>query len=104
MVKNKANLSVSPSGDIHLLNQRGLPVFANDEEIASAMGMTVGKLHFLTATNPYYARSHYRQFSMDKKLGSYRTISVPLPCLKNVQTWILERILNGCGSFQKMIR
>ena len=63
------------------------------EQIADAMGMSVGKLRFLAFDRKISTVSHYIRFKMPKKTGGERTISAPMPSLKQAQHWILENIL-----------
>jgi RNA-directed DNA polymerase len=41
----------------------------------------------------YYTKSFYTDYEIKKKNGKTRTISEPLPSLKEIQTWILQNIL-----------
>ncbi len=76
------------------LRARGLPFCNNEDEIAIAMGISLGKLRFLTLKNPALANTHYSHFPMLKSNGETRIISVPIPSLKDAQTWILHNILD----------
>ena len=81
-------------GDLSKLRSRGLPVCNTEEEIAIAMGISLGKLRFLTLKNPALATTHYSHFPILKNNGETRIISAPIPSLKDAQIWILRKILD----------
>jgi retron-type reverse transcriptase len=70
-----------------------LPVCETPEQIASAMGISVGQLRFLAFSRDTSTISHYIRFKIPKKTGGERLISAPMPRLKNSQHWILVNIL-----------
>ncbi len=76
------------------LAQFGLPNFESPLALAGAMDMTLGRLRFLTFNRKVAKLSHYKRFQLPKKSGGKRTISAPIPHLKNAQYWVLEHILN----------
>jgi len=71
----------------------GLPALGNAEEIATAMGLSIGQLRFLAFNRRVSEVTHYVRFQIPKKTGGHRTISAPMPRLKEAQRWILENIL-----------
>ncbi|NJR14367.1 MAG: RNA-directed DNA polymerase [Calothrix sp. CSU_2_0] len=75
------------------LQKNNLPVFQTIEELAAAMGMTVGQLRFLAFDRKTSTVSHYIRFKIAKKTGGERLISAPMPRMKSTQDWILDRIL-----------
>ncbi len=75
------------------LNSYGLPVLATAEQIATAMGISVGQLRFLAFSRQTSTITHYIRFKIPKKTGGERLISAPMPRLKNAQHWILVNIL-----------
>ncbi len=77
------------------LKAQNLPVLHNAADLASAMGIPVGELRFLSFSRKHSKISHYKRFQMPKKTGGYRLISAPMPKLKKAQHWILEYILNN---------
>ncbi|WP_055448102.1 reverse transcriptase family protein [Lacinutrix mariniflava] len=81
--------------DVTRLKTQQLPVLNTAEDLASALGITVGELRFLSFTRKNSKISHYKRFQMPKKSGGYRLISAPMPKLKKAQHWILEHILNN---------
>ena len=80
-------------GNEERLQSYGLPLCKTSQEIADAMGISVGKLRFLAFDRKISTVSHYIRFKMPKKTGGERMISAPMPSLKQVQHWILENIL-----------
>jgi RNA-directed DNA polymerase len=84
----------SIDGDPSRLQLRHLPMYGNDEEIAMAMEISLGRLHFLTLKNPDLPNTHYSHFPIRKSNGETRIISAPIPILKAAQTWILRNILD----------
>ncbi|MEW6211155.1 MAG: reverse transcriptase family protein [Acidobacteriota bacterium] len=75
------------------LKSYNLPNFSSAQDIASAMGITVGELRFLAFNRKTSTVSHYARFKIPKKTGGERLISAPLPRLKTAQHWILQNIL-----------
>ena len=76
------------------LRQGGLPILQNAEQLAKAMGISIGQLRFLSFSRKNSKISHYKRFKIPKKTGGFRHISAPMPKLKKAQYWILENILN----------
>lgn len=76
-----------------LLQQKALPVFENENQLALAMGITVKELAFLAYSRKVSEVTHYQKFYLQKKSGGKRLISAPMPRLKNCQHWILQNIL-----------
>lgn len=75
------------------LRSHSLPILGNAEQIANAMGISVGQLRFLAFNRKTSTVSHYVRFKIPKKTGGERLISAPMPKLKRVQYWILANIL-----------
>lgn len=71
----------------------GLPVYHDGIALAAAMGITIGKLRFLSFNRKVSGITHYKRFYIPKKSGGKRLISAPMPQLKAAQYWILENIL-----------
>ncbi|MDJ0619332.1 MAG: reverse transcriptase family protein [Calothrix sp. MO_192.B10] len=80
-------------GNDERLASYGLPPHHTAAEIATAMGISVGKLRFLAFNRKTSTISHYIRFKMPKKTGGERLISAPMPHLKQAQQWILTNIL-----------
>jgi retron-type reverse transcriptase len=70
-----------------------LPRLGTAEEIATAMGLSIGQLRFLAFNRRISETTHYIRFQIPKKTGGHRVISAPMPRLKEAQQWILENIL-----------
>jgi len=81
-------------GNHVLLRSKGLPVFDSVPDLATAAGLSIGDLKFLSYHRKIATTSHYARFSVPKKSGGRRIISAPMPKLKTLQYWILKNILN----------
>ena len=68
--------------DAEKLLFRGLPLLLDAEDLAVAMGISVGELRFLSFARKVSTVSHYRRFQIPKKTGGLRLISAPMPRLK----------------------
>lgn len=88
------------AGNADALHKHHLPAFANENELAAAMGIELKALRFLAFSRKVSTVSHYRKFYLPKKSGGKRLISAPMPRLKKVQYWILENILNKVAVHQ----
>ncbi len=75
------------------LKSLGLPIFREVTDLAAAMEISVGQLRFLSFSRRCSTVSHYRRFAIPKKTGGLRSISAPMPRLKQAQEWILINIL-----------
>jgi len=73
--------------------QAGLPALADIAALATAMGMPLAELRFLSFARDVSTVSHYQRFSIAKKSGGQRLISAPMPRLKRAQYWVLDNIL-----------
>jgi RNA-directed DNA polymerase len=80
-------------GDEVRLVAAGLPVLHNAEQLAAAMGITIGELRFLSYARRVATVNHYQRFQIPKKSGGLRQISAPMPRLKRAQEWVLHNIL-----------
>jgi len=87
------NLERLRTDNLALLRSHGLAEYNTAEEIAFAMGISLGKLRFLTTSRPTSSITHYLSFKISKKTGGQRVISAPKPNIKAAQRWILENIL-----------
>ena len=79
--------------DVGRLQRQGLPVFETMEGLAGAMGITVPSLRFLAFNRKVSSQRHYVQFTVPKKTGGVRSISAPMPRLKQAQRWVLDTLL-----------
>lgn len=73
-----------------LLNNN-VPVIYNTTHLSALVGYK--KQYIKKAV--IYTPSYYRDFLISKRNGKPRTISEPLPSLKEIQIWILENILHN---------
>ena len=76
------------------LSSNMLPQFTSVNELANAMGITVGELRFLSFSRKNSKVNHYQRFKIKKKSGGTRLISAPKPRLKEIQHWVLINIIN----------
>lgn len=90
---NLPTTSLTTEGNSERLQSHGLAECNTAEEIAFAMGISLGKLRFLSLNRPTSTITHYTRFKISKKTGEERIISAPMPNLKSAQRWILENIL-----------
>ena len=70
-----------------------LPDLPDASALASAMGIGLAELRFLSYARPVSTVHHYKRFEIAKKTGGTRLISAPMPRMKRAQYWILENIL-----------
>lgn len=75
------------------LESYGLPAYNTAQEIANAMGISMGELRFLAFSRKTSLTTHYVRFKIPKKTTGDRLISAPMPRLKKAQHWILNNIL-----------
>lgn len=90
---------ISPKGLAHTESDRQklstlrLPQLDDAADLAAAMNISVGELRFLAYHKEVSTTTHYQRYYIPKKSGGKRLISAPMPRLKNIQYWVLERIL-----------
>lgn len=93
-------LDLSQDSDPRWLEYYGLPRLKTPEELASWLGIPIGRLAWLTHhTQPNHRaesekKSHYVYRWLPKRSGGWRLIEAPKPELKRVQEKILREILN----------
>jgi RNA-directed DNA polymerase len=71
------------------LIENNLPVIFNTANLGALVGYKTNYLKRAVKYTPYF----YRDFIIRKKNGSIRKLVEPLPSLKEIQSWILENIL-----------
>jgi retron-type reverse transcriptase len=79
--------------DVAKLTARGLPVVHDGAGLASAMGISLSTLRWLTYHRRAAAVLHYHRYGIPKKTGGLRAISAPKPALAKAQQWVLEHVL-----------
>jgi RNA-directed DNA polymerase len=82
------------AGQPEKLARHQLPDLPDALSLATAMGISLSELRFLTFARPTATVSHYQRFEISKKTGGSRVISAPMPRLKRAQYWILDNLLN----------
>ena len=88
-----AGLTKGAPADEAKLRAHGLPILRTALEIATAMGITVPELRFLSFGRKASGVNHYVRFAIAKKTGGERIISAPMPRLKKAQRWLLDNVL-----------
>lgn len=86
------------ASDVEALTRRGLPVLHTPSELAAAIGITIGRLRWLTFHRGGATLVHYHRYGIPKKTGGIRAISAPKPALANAQRWVLAKILAGLAT------
>lgn len=71
------------------LNSKGFPIIYSQEHLSKLVGYST---YFLRKASNSQER-FYKEYVINKKSGGERTISEPLPSLKEIQRWILDEIL-----------
>lgn len=59
-IKHQATIQILAEGNVKKSQKRGLVECNTDEEIALAMGISVGKLRFLAFKNPTPSKHYFR--------------------------------------------
>lgn len=92
--KNKKNSEYTKNFILYAkkLFDKNLPIISSPKHFSMLVGMD----HQYICNMAYAPKCFYRNFSIQKKNGSLRSIDEPLPDLKYVQTWILRNILEQC--------
>lgn len=95
--KKALSVSFSEEDIIYCLNyakpiiEKELPVIYNTTHLAALVGYKKAYLKKAVLYTDYF----YRTFEISKRNGKPRTISEPLPSLKEIQLWILRNILEN---------
>lgn len=77
------------------LEEYGLPVWHNGQDLAAAMEISLAELRWLTYHRRGATLVHYHRYDIPKKTGGQRHISAPKPKLARAQRFILDHVLNG---------
>jgi retron-type reverse transcriptase len=70
-----------------------LPPLDTPNQLADALGVTLGQLRGLCYHRDAATKLHYRRFTIPKRDGTERAIWAPLPRLKAAQRWVLQHIV-----------
>lgn len=70
-----------------------LPAMQKSLDLATAIGIPLSELRFMSFQHKVSQVSHYQRFAIPKKTGGQRFISAPMPRLKRCQYWVLDHIL-----------
>jgi retron-type reverse transcriptase len=84
--------------DAAALAKRGLPVLHTPPELAAAIGISIGRLRWLTFHRGGAMLVHYHRYGIPKKSGGIRAISAPKPALAKAQQWVLASVLARLGT------
>jgi len=71
---------------------RDLPELADVAALATALGLTVARLRWLTYHREVDSGTHYHRWTVPKRDGGLRPISAPKPDLKAAQRWLARNI------------
>lgn len=80
-------------GDATKLQINGATSLQTAAELALALGITTGKLAWLTYHRGAATMDHYHHFQIPKRSGGLRNISAPKKELKSAQRWVLDNTL-----------
>lgn len=74
-----------------VLIENNVPVIYNTSHLSALVGYRKEYIKKAVVYTPFF----YRDFQIKKRNGKLRTISEPLPSLKEIQNWILENVLQN---------
>jgi len=80
--------------DEEQLKRYGLPIIRTEEELAAALGITVGELRFFSVHREKEERAHYVTYVIPKRSGGERIIMAPKKRLKAIQRKLLGLIVD----------
>ncbi|MFZ5446113.1 MAG: reverse transcriptase family protein [Myxococcota bacterium] len=70
--------------------KNGLPAWETARELAAAMDVPLATLRWMTFHREVDTGTHYHSWKVPKRSGGERTITAPLPKLKELQRWALR--------------
>ncbi len=70
--------------------KNGLPAWETAAELAAAMDISISTLRWMTFHREVDSGTHYHSWQVPKRSGGQRTITSPLPQLKELQRWALR--------------
>ncbi|MFO0600692.1 MAG: reverse transcriptase family protein [Myxococcaceae bacterium] len=71
-------------------DKNGLPAWETATELAAAMDVSLSTLRWFTFHRDVDSGTHYHSWKVPKRTGGERTITAPLPQLKELQRWALR--------------
>jgi RNA-directed DNA polymerase len=80
------------AADIEQLQRYGLPVWTNEGEVATALGLTVKQLRHYSIHRQRETTPHYVTFAIRKQSGGQRLIHAPKRRLKAIQRTLHEQL------------
>lgn len=80
--------------DEEQLERYGLPLWLTESDIARALGLSLGELHFFASHRLRERVRHYVTFSLPKRSGGQRLIMAPKRRLKKIQRTLLHDLVN----------
>ena len=104
IIERKANdIIFAGRGVSHKLNDRRanvealraarLPVLTTPKDLATALGIAIPALRWLTFHHDSPERTHYVYFQIPKRSGGMRLLASPKRHIRRAQSWVLEQIL-----------
>lgn len=88
---NRAIRDVLPNAE--QLARYGLPAWRSEQDVATALGLTVGVLRWLSVHRERETQPHYVTFSIPKRSGGVRLITAPKKRMKAVQRRLLTELV-----------
>src|SRR6266567_1704120 len=79
--------------DEEQLNRYGLPIWKTEEDVATALGISLKELWFFSIHRERERQPHYITFAIPKRSGGKRLIMAPKRRLKMVQRKLLELLV-----------
>ena len=79
--------------NVEKLKSAGLPVLATPADVASALGLEIGRLRWLAYHTEASPVTHYVRFTVPKRSGGTRELAAPHQGLAACQEWVLINIL-----------
>lgn len=75
------------------LKALGLPEINTPEALATALGLSIPQLRWLSYHREVDTGTHYQRWSIPKRDGTARTITAPRRMMKTAQRWALRNVL-----------
>ena len=91
--KDKAHDKWDLPGAEERAAENELPPLDTPQQLAEALGLSIGQLRHLCYHRDVATSLNYRRFEIPKRDGSPRAIWAPLPRLKASQRWVLHNVV-----------